>query len=270
MAVICGWTGCGAPDTDGVSRFGRRVLEAGGDNWERTVSDHLVCYVQSMDDLRAITRKAEFAFTEAGRALDLPLPAEPAYLYVLSDTEAWLRLQRRAHLRFDGIALQSGMDFVILNTGTNFPLRDDIPHEVVHLRLRQAYGDRLPLALEEGLAVFIGWEINLSYHLLHGEILSRSEATIPHEHLLLLEELTTAERYPAEPARTRAFYRQAALWVRAIAGLIGEENLGTFVRSVAQGEGSWQEILNTKYEADERDLAMVRRAVELSRYEGYN
>lgn len=253
-----------------VSRLGRAVFGQARGEWLCVETDHFVGFGKSGETLNQALRKAEYAWEKVGKALELPLSTLKAQFYMVTDEALWNSLRTKGNWRQDGLALQYGNEFVFLAAGTNAVLRDEIPHEIVHFRLGETYGDQLPLALEEGLAMYVGWEVNLAYHLLHGQFVTRSQQKIGSEHLWQLDELVALQQYPEGREAAAAFYRQAEIWVAVITELVGKEQLGEFVRAVSEREYTWNELLTETYDCTERDLARIERAVERSAYKTGN
>lgn len=242
------------PSPDGMTRLGRRVLKAGGDKWRMASSEHFNGYApdDALSDL--LLRKAEHASREVEEALSLPPVAGRAHCFLITDSNLWDSVRQHGGWRTDGRALQYGGEFVIFLPKSEAEMEDAIPHEIVHYRLRQSYENRLPLALEEGLANYLGWEITLKWHLRNGTIITRTRPRLPVESLWNLNDLVSAPSYHQDAERNRAFYRQSEEWVRSIVSMIGPESLGEFVRLVFSGEMAWDRALRERWHLTDQQM----------------
>lgn len=250
------------PDPDGMSRLGRGVLKAGGDEWEVAATEHFTGYAPSGELVQLLLRKAEHASREVESALNLPPLTHRAHGFLITDSNLWQTVRRRGGWRTDGRALQYGNEFVLFIPEAETEMEDSIPHEIVHLCLRQVYENRMPLALEEGLANYLGWEITLEWHLKNGKIITRVQPRLPRESLWTLNELVSAQAYDQNPSRNHAFYRQSEAWVRGIASMIGPGQLGEFVRLVFDGEMTWDQALREKWNLTDLQMDKLAALVE--------
>ena len=249
-------------DTDGMSRLGRGVLKTGGDEWEIAATEHFTGYAPSAELVELLLRKAEHASREVEIALDIPPLTNHAHCFLITDSNLWKTVRQRGGWRTDGRALQYGNEFVLFIPDAETEMEDSIPHEIVHFRLRQVYANREPLALEEGLASYLGWEITLEWHLGGGKIITRVQPRLPGETLWSLNELVSAQAYDQNADRNRAFYRQSEEWVRGIVSLIGPESLGEFVRIVFDGEMTWDRALREKWGLSDLQMDKLSAIVE--------
>lgn len=82
---------------------------------------------------------------------------------------------------------------------------DRIAHEVVHFRLREAYGEHLPLWLEEGLATLMGMNVARRFNSAQGRDLAGTWPALPVEALLEPDQLLTMDHYPSSPGAAQAY-----------------------------------------------------------------
>ncbi|MGD9872865.1 MAG: hypothetical protein AB7T27_01220 [Kiritimatiellia bacterium] len=242
------------PSPDGLTRLGRGVLKAGGEGWEMAATEHFTGYAPSGELVELLLRKAEHASREVEAALELPPLTNRAHCFLITDSNLWKTVRQRGGWRTDGRALQYGSEFVLYIPEENAEMEDAIPHEIVHFRLRQVYENRQPLALEEGLANYLGWEITLKWHLRNDTIITRTKPRLPVESLWSLKDLAGATAYHQDPARNLAFYRQSEEWVRSIVSMIGPASLGEFVRLVFGGDMTWEQALRGRWMLSDQQM----------------
>ncbi len=244
-----------------VSRMGKAVIRLGRDTWTHAESERFICHAQSDDVIAEVLRKAEVVSSYVDSALGLPSPMRKMRMFVITSEKTWVSIKRRRGWRMDGLSLQYENEVVFLYTGEDAPIRDEIPHEIVHSRLRDAYQLNLPVALEEGIALMLGWEANYAYHRRKGRSLKRTLPQFEPANLMRLQELETQTDYPTDPALAQAFYRQAEVWVRGIRGITSRERFSEFVKKIGSDERPWREVLQEDFDCSDGQLLMLRDAV---------
>lgn len=242
LLVVC--AGCGDRGEKGVYPFRETILQelaAAGDQLFCETGTHVVVCSPNSSLTRQLSIQAEDAFEQIGWRLDLPDLKQPVFLGVIASTQKWARLTEHAGWRREGLSIQVGSEIWMLST-TNRNCHIEVPHELVHLRLRHAYGDALPLALEEGLALHLGWILTERFWRFQGRNLTRIHEPPVGTKPFSLSELLAFQKYPTDPAENNMFYWQSELWVKHLVELMGETSLADFVRRVAEG-AEWEEAL---------------------------
>jgi hypothetical protein len=221
---------------------------------------HLVVHAQSSAGLVASAREADFAYEEVGRRLNLPPAEGKAHLFLIEEEGLWTGTVLAAGVRREGLAAHYQDEVFIRRTEINGMARLQIPHEMVHLRLRQAYGQALPLWQEEGLACVLAWETAQHLATAEGKELTRKRPGVPAQDLMDIDVLTSLEAYPEEEAALRAYYCQTEELVRGIAAALGREQLGEWV-ALSAGEGAaWGEILVDDFNLPRDQLRAIESA----------
>jgi len=132
----------------------------------------------------------------------------------------------------DGTAWPSSGEIFLksprIRYGTATPLDTVLDHELVHVLLGDAFGDRpVPSWLQEGTAKVLAREYTPQMtDALAGAVLGRS--------LLSLQELTGG--FPAEPGRAQLAYAQSADLIAFLRNRYGPEALPKLVGRMARGE----------------------------------
>lgn len=241
--------------------WARRAPFGATRGWTVRENDHFVAHGESAEALDEVVAKAEFALEKAGRMLDLaPLPRKP-HLYVVRNPETWKAIREKSGWREEGRALLYQGCVFVLEQPDAPAIREDVFHEIVHLRLRAACRQGLPLWLEEGLALDLGWRIMAAYHLPEATLLRRHRPPADPSRLLSMPDLEALREYPEDPAALRAFYCQAEALVRGIIELVGEERLPEFVRSACGATASWREILRDQFGCEKEYLDRLEARV---------
>ncbi|MFH0953940.1 MAG: hypothetical protein V1873_06390 [Verrucomicrobiota bacterium] len=245
-----------------VTPLGQSVLRA---RWWRThgESEHFIYHGASEEAVAAAADQAEYAYRKAGWYLGLPLEQSGAkgHVFVVSSPGIWDQVLRGGGRRRDSLSMQVAGDlFVQAGTnGASTVVR--LCHEVVHFRLWQAYGDRIPVWLDEGLAAYVGWNAADAYQALKGKKLVRTVPGAKAEALVPLDQLTQVSEYPGGEAAGQAFYREVEELIVMIAAEIGDAKLGGFVKAVA-GEGiPWKDVLRSQFKFSDGELVALEEEV---------
>lgn len=234
----------------------QRVHEAEGQRWRHAESARVLAHARSAGELAAIMDEAHHAWHQVGMELTLAEPTNRARVVYVYEPGTWDLLGREAGIRPDGLALQSGRDILLKVDASQSNRLDRVAHEMVHFRLREAYGDRLPLWLEEGLATLMGMNITRQYNSRQGRALTGSWPALPAEALLEPDALLTLDHYPPSPGAAQAFGRQAAEVVQMLRERVGPDRWPMAVREIGQ-RGDWRSVLASGYDVDMRALQQM-------------
>ncbi len=120
----------------------------------------------------------------------------------------------------------------------------------------------MPLWLEEGLAVWLGWEIALAYQETRHFRLYRQQEPVPDEHRIPWSVLFALDRYPEKPVHMAAFYRQTGALMQEITDGIGEERLREFVEGMVRKRRLLRDVLVEDYEWTPEDVDAMKERVE--------
>lgn len=203
-------------DLTGLSPIGREVLRKPG-NWTIGQSRHFMVFAGSLPEVTDYIGQAEHAYQRAGQAFLLDkAETRKAYLVSIANNREWRRLARRHGLRKDGLAMQIGRELYLKEDTEQAKRADRIAHEVIHLRLFDAFGPRLPLWLDEGLAGYYGWLFAVEYQGRRDVILYRNQPALQEHVLLDIDALLELTDYPPNEWTARAFYRQAEELIGAL------------------------------------------------------
>ncbi|NCC53257.1 MAG: hypothetical protein EOM20_18875 [Spartobacteria bacterium] len=240
-----------------VSRLGNNLLKQADGERLHAESEHFIAHGDDKEAIDRALRKAEVAWMEAGQALRLMPTRKKAHVYIL-DNAAWTDFTRKYRLLPDARAFAyKGEIFITDDAATDQTFRDDVLHEVVHYRLTYAYRDKLPLAVEEGLAQYIGWQITRGYYSFHGQRLERRRPPLHPDKLYPLNELLQMDAYPSDAAAMEVFNRQSEALIAAIVGLIDEDNLGPFIKTLSRGGRPWSQILQEQFDCTPEQLSAL-------------
>ncbi len=244
--------------------------EAEGKRWKHAESSRVVVHASTREELTRLMEEAFYAWDAAGRQLALPEPTNRVRLVCIYEATTWDRLGREGGVRPDGLALQSGRD-ILLKSERDKPLRADrVAHEIVHFRLREAYGNHLPLWLEEGLATRMGIGISRDFANQRDIRLTGEMPAIAEAALLVPEQLLDDAGYPESPASAQAFARQAAELVGVLESRVGALRWPDAIREIGEG-GDWRKVLASGYgvavnEVQQLGVVAAQRAMQPWRF----
>lgn len=232
------------------------VREAEGTRWRHAESPLVIAHASSLAELAAIMDEAHYAWRAVGKRLSLPPTEVRARLVYVYESATWEQLGTQQGIRPDGLALQVGRDILLKVDPTQAERMDRVAHELVHFRLREAYGDRLPLWLEEGLATLMGVAIARDFHNSHGLRLAGAWPATQVEALLTPDELLELPTYPASPGAAQAMGRQAAELVTLLSERVGADRWPMAVLEIGQ-RGDWRSVLASGYGVDMTELKQM-------------
>jgi hypothetical protein len=232
-------------------------------------SPHFIGHGDSRESVERVLRKAEAARTDILAVLAVDVSPERAHCYVVADEASWAKFRRKADLREDGMAFHVGEDiFVRPEAGRYEEVTQDIPHELVHFYLREGYGDSLPLLIEEGTAMQLGWQVTEAMYAFHGRRVEQHWEPLgqagdgPD-----LAAVMRLKRYPEDPAQATLFYRLGEAWISAVRELLDDAAFADYIREVSVGnENAWKTALIGPTGMSEEEFeAMVDRVEAAAR-----
>lgn len=216
-----------------------RLRRTDAGSWYYAEGGKFIIAGTSLRHLERAALEATSAFAFFEERLALPTPVRKAVVLLVGDQAAWTNLAARGEFRPDGEGVQVGRE-VFIRVGADHA-DGRVAHELAHFVLREAVGRKLPLCLEEGLALRWGWKA-----LLDGPSARpaprRIEALSP-ERLTRWDLLFAVSRYPADAAEAVAFYRQAEESVAALEARFGERGVAQLAREVGKAGGDLQRVL---------------------------
>lgn len=245
-----------------LTPLGRAVLNAGKSDWVHAESEHFIFHSGSPAAAGEIADEAEFAYVRIGRTFSTNGAARKGHVFVVERRKIWEKVLQGSIRRNDSLAMQLQNDLFVLKETNSVGNVLRIPHEMVHFRLWQLYGNRAPVWLDEGLAAMIGWKVAVAAHSLKGKQLVRAPPYLKREHLLTLEQLTGATTYPAGSEEGAVFYIESELFVSAIARKIGDDKLAEFVKAVAGDGIPWNDFLRDRFSFADSDFAWLEQQIE--------
>lgn len=244
-----------------LTPLGRAVLNAGKPDWVHAESEHFIFHAGTHAAIEEIASEAEFAYVKIGEMLGTHGGARKGHVFAVERREIWEKVLQGSNRRNDSLAMQMQNDLFVLKETNSVGNVLRIPHEMVHFRLWQLYGNRAPVWLDEGLAGYIGWKVAVAAHSLKGKQLVRAPPYLKREHLLSLEQLTGATTYPVGGEAT-AFYIEAELFITAIIRKIGDDKLAEFVKAVTGDGIPWNDFLRERFSFADSDFAWLVQQIE--------
>ena len=245
-----------------LTPLGRAVLNEGRPDWVHAESEHFIFHAGTLAAVEEIAGESEFAYIKIGDTLSTNGVARKGHVFVVGRREIWEKVLQGSNRQDDSVSMQLQNDLFVLKETNSVGNVLRIPHEMVHFRLWQLYGNRTPVWLDEGLAAYLGWKVAVAAHSLKGKQLVWAPPHLKRENLLSVEQLTGATVYPSGSEAGAAFYIEAELFVSAIARKIGDDKLAEFVKAVAGDGISWDDFLRERFSFADSDFVWLERQVE--------
>ena len=197
--------------------LGVQALPIRAGEWKHAETAHFIYHYQRSFVATPVAVEAEFHFRvvvkELGKS-DLPAGTK-AHIYIFERPEDWQSFQSAGQLEPWTGGIQSGGSlFIVRNPAYRFT-DNSLGHEIVHLLLRQFYGNTVPLWLNEGIAQYLSKGAHASYQRARGYLSKPSSNAIKPAEFLPLSMLTTMSYPPA--AQVETFYDESERLVRFLA-----------------------------------------------------
>ncbi len=209
----------------GSSSIARRLLRK-RDWWVAGRSDHFYVMGKTVRQVSTAVEEAEAAYgwTEPW----IPGGSGDEFrslVFMIYNHDLWVDIIEGHGLRHDSLAMQLQRELYLKEDPEQDKRPDRIAHEVVHARLYDADASPLPIWLEEGLATYLGWRCAVDFQGKRGVTLFRNLPALEEGEILPVAGLLALRTYPADPAATRAFYRQSEEWIALLAENIGASGI---------------------------------------------
>ena len=201
--------------------------------WRSQPGPFATVYSAPRDETTALrlARHATEAVPRLGEALALPVGRPIEIFLAQNDAEFEAMQPGKVPEWADGTAWpRRGLIYLHSprgRSGTGESLEQVLDHEIVHILLGRAFGDRpVPTWVQEGLAQLYAGENR-------PDRIDRIASGVLGGSLLTLEEL--ARGFPADPIRAQLAYAQSADLVTWIRGTYGEDALQVVIHQMAAG-----------------------------------
>ena len=219
-----------------LSALGEAVWQAGGDRWVQARGRGVTVHAFSQEQATNAAGIAARALRDFQDYWEEKPVLEEILIYIVADDALWNRLVQDQEFRPDSLALELGREIFIKGGGGD-ALVARIPHEIVHYVLHQRYGRKMPLWLEEGLALQVGHVLTRQQAADYQEKDGSGRAGLAFWRKRVdLDWVVAQERYPVEPGEARMYYRAIRNLVHEIEAREGRAKLREFTRSIC-GEG---------------------------------
>ena len=246
-----------------LTPLGRAVWMTGKPDWVHAESEHFVFHAATPAVIEEVAAEAETARAKIDVYFGTNCVSRKGHVFVVGQRRIWEKVLGGTDRKDDSLAMQMENDLFILKESNSVVNVLRLPHEMVHFRLWQLYGHRVPVWLDEGLAATIGWKVAVDVHRSSkGKQLVRAPPFLPRERLMSMEELTSMIAYPAGNEAAPAFYIETELLVTAIARKIGDDKLAEFVKAVAGDGVPWTEYLRKRFGFADSDFDWLAQQIE--------
>jgi hypothetical protein len=209
--------------------------------------------------------EAEYALPEISNRLGVPAPKTRVNIFFISDEAAWSKIVRERGARPDGLAMIVGREIFLRHDPEQAARPDRLAHELTHFVLHQNFGEKIPLWLDEGLALRIGSAVSRAYRATRGRRIEGVWPALEWPPEESLESLTSRASVPDDPETARLFYRASEEMVAWIDQRLSSAQMREFIAAVARGD-PWQVVLSNSLKETRFSLSElaedIRRAAE--------
>ncbi len=244
------------------SREARKIVRGRDRSWLHAESRGFIYHASSHARLAAVAEETEYAYGAVTERLGLAAGGRKAHIYIIESETTWTELIRRSDRREDGLAFHRDHEIFILRDRRRPSGYIDIPHEMVHFALWRKHGGRVPIWLDEGLAVAWGWDIARAYQETKSRQLYREQEPLDYEYVLPWDRLTALNTYPGSAEAVGTFYRQAAALTRAILDRIGPDRAGSFIQAMTRSRADWKQVVTAQFDCIDDDVAMIMKQAD--------
>lgn len=238
-----------------LSPLAKAVLRERAADWKHIPGRYLMAHALGLDEAPKLVSEADFAYERVGELLRLPARTNRPHLFLIRNERVWRDALQAGGVRAEGVSVQNQDEVYVLYNGRHGLEPVLIPHEMVHLRLWETYGRRLPLWLEEGLALSLAWQTAGEYRQTSELRLVRNLPALDAASLLSVDDLTRLDHYPSDQESLRAFYRQAEGLVRGIRAAVPNERWPAFLERAAGEPEKWAQILQEEFGCSQEAVA---------------
>ncbi|GEM_PF-1798913 len=242
-----------------TSRMGRAVMSAARSPWVHAESAHFIYHSESLQELARVSQESEFAHDYIADYLGLREQDRKARIFICVSERVWFRAMEIGGRREDGVSLHVGNEIYVYRPDEQREPGMDVAHELVHFRIQREFGDRVPLWLEEGLAVYLGWKTARAYQETLGRSVYREMPALDEADMLEWNEVFQRRQYPRDPDANRAFYRLASHAVERMIDVLGREAVPRLLTLVRDGQAELEAVLREEFGVSKEEIHALWR-----------
>ncbi len=245
----------------GIGRAAKKLLRARRGAWIHARHQSIFIHGTTIQSVDRIICQAAAVIPRVTRVLGVEDGERPIHIFIVDDVAHWDDLMKASGWREDSQAVSVGKS-LFLKSGTNLHNRIDLTHELVHYFIQHDLPHALPLWLEEGLAMYWGWELTADYFRTLGLHMHRQQKPPATGNLFALQELLSQLTYPTDPERNRAFYYQSEVLMKALYERLGDEGLRELLHSSANDFRNPVKFFIERMDFTQNELETLRGIVE--------
>ena len=231
------------------------LLTDPGMNWKHLQTEHFIIHYNQKIFAAKVARMGE-QFYEA-IAHDLPdlqdrITPVRSHIFIFRQARDWQTMAANTPgLDPWAISFVRGQAMYLQEFGAGAEKFNLLAHEMTHLVFNRFLPVRLPLWLNEGLAEYYG---EFAYRAARGLGQSKKTAFPPLRHWTPLNELLTAQSYPAAPVEVGKFYDTSKYLTGYLLVKLPRDQWDTFFDRVLAGESVLPALLTTYGWADVTEM----------------
>ncbi len=245
-----------------LSSYARGILHDDHPPWVHGRTRHFVIHCRRSEDIAPIARRAEYGYAFVGSALDLQDAVSYHIHIFVAPIAAGLAFTNNPVLHTNMIHAVSLPGEIFVPPSSMTAPDESLFHEITHQRLNAAFDGKLPLCLEEGIAMVIGRDAAQAWYSLHGKPIRFSDQPLQADCTpLALGDLFALAAYPPDPCRLRMFFRQSMNLVAFLRRRLVPPSFGRLLEQCAAAGPAATEVICNDFGIR---LDELRRAVRPS------
>jgi len=221
-----------------------RALLAKG-RWRNRQTEHFVVYYEDVMQSKIVADRAEYYYEKISYDLDYEKTIywpEKCEVFIVPSEEKWQEYMEEHIARFDhigGFVPRTGEKEIYLCTLSLPYLSVTFPHELTHLIFAEfAKGEKIPLWLNEGLAIYESGLIGYADEMLRDKV--KEAKHIP------IKEMVEMKDYPNTKEEMELYYAQAEKIVEFLITQHGRKKFSRFCKLLISGQ-NFTQALNFVY-----------------------
>lgn len=215
------------------TEIARALLTKG--NWRNRQTEHFIVYYEDITQSKIVAGRAEYYYEKISYDLDYEKTIywpEKCEVFIVPSEEKWQEYMEEFLQRFDhigGFVPRSGEKEIYLCALSLPYLSVTFPHELTHLIFGEfAKGEKIPLWLNEGLAIYESGLIGYADEMLRDKV---KEA----EHIPI-KEMVEIKSYPKTKEEMKLYYAQAEKIVEFLITQHGRKKFSRFCQLLISGQ----------------------------------
>lgn len=221
-----------------LSRKGQAAMEITDVEWLHAETDHFIYHFSKrwMAERAAAESETYYGFIKRDLKIAEDKWEIKGHIFIFETEAAWKSFVARTGVdRWSG-GICSGNEIFLLSPPQASPFTGiTLPHELTHLVVNRFVRGRIPIWLNEGVAEQQSRRHFVTYTKPKGFGFRPPINVVSAPHYIPLEELTSANDYPDDPAKVRHFYIESVRLVQFLVEDHPKQDFLEFLQAMADG-----------------------------------